>query len=124
MFRLYFAVEQRVVHGSLDMPVGRAVTLEEFTEVFPDASGYLLALGRMHGNSTAVAVLSRLGYFDRGLTAQMATFHLCTLGLMNRFTAPEFENAGRAAIDNAVRDHKLGHYCGHPLRVFQAAIRG
>ena len=120
-FRFFFELERWATYGNLPMHVHRAVTIDEFTNVFPDAVGWLRALGRATNSKTVVTVLNKIGYTRRDLPISLVTMHLCFAGQLGQHTASTLRKLGQHHLRSATREHQQGGYFGHPAKVFAAA---
>ena len=120
-FRAFFEVERWATYGNLPMQVQRKVTIDEFTEVFPDSVGWLSALGKATNTKTVVTVLDKIGYTRRKLPINLVTMHLCFAGQLGQHTARTLHELGQRQLRSATLKHQLGGYFGHPARVFATA---
>lgn len=122
-FRAFFELERQATFGTLEMPLGNSVTIKEFAQVFPDSVGHLKASARHFGSNTVVTVLKRLGYTSQGLPASLATMHLCFIGQLHTLKFDVARRVRKTMLKRATRKHRLGTYCGHPLRVWGDACK-
>ena len=107
-FRAFFEIERVVAFGTLDMPLGKTVTVEEFATVFPDSVGHVPSVARYFQTETVVTVLKKLGYTSRGLPVSLATMHLCYLGQMNRLDVDDMRQVKKHILKKATRKHANG----------------
>ena len=122
-FRMFFEIERFVAFGTLDMPVGMTVTVEDFVAVFPDSVGHLHALARHFDTETVVTVMKRLGYTSRELPASLLTMHLCFLGQLHMLDPGSMRRVDECKLETATRKHANRKICGHPHKVWADACR-
>jgi len=120
-FRCFFEIERWIAFGTLGMPLGNTVTVEDFVSVFPDSVGHLTALARHFEADTVVTVLKKLGYTSRGLPASLATMHMCFLGQLHRLDDDHMRRVNKHVLKKATRERAEGMYCGHPQHVWADA---
>ena len=121
--RSFFELERFAAFGKQRLFVGPAVTVSEFTKVFPDSVGYLTALARHFRTNTVVTVMKRLGYTRRGLDPSRLTMHLCFLGQLHALRPDDIHRVRKSTLKKATRSQMNGHWHGHPHRIWSDASR-
>ena len=122
-FRLFFELERRVAHGTLHMQTPPSVTVDEFTEVFPDSVGYLSTLAKHYKSNSVVTVLDKLGYHKRRLPTSLSTMHLCFMGQLLKLDKDAVRRVRKCTLKRATEKHANKQYSGHPAKVFTDACR-
>ena len=121
--RSFFELERFAAFGKQRLFVGPAVTGSEFTKVFPDSVGYLMAFARHFRTNTVVTAMKRLGYTRRGLDPSLLTMHLCFLGQLHALRPDDIYRVRKSTLKKATRSHMNGHWHGHPHRIWSDASR-